>query len=108
MADPARMSPGQQLIPVVLPLQMAYGVNMGGPAVAAAGDTLWWGWTNDQSFLAALVRVVTRVRQEAAGGDRRPRGDPDQGRRRSVGLAGAVDIVGGWRRGRSLGERKGE
>ena len=37
-----------------------------------------------------------------------PRGGPDQGRRRSVGLAGAVDIVGGWRRGRSPGERKGE
>jgi hypothetical protein len=95
MADPARTSPGQQLIPVVLPLQTAYGVNMGGPAVAAAGDTLWRGWTNDQSFLAASVGVVTRVRQEAAGGDRRPRGDPDQGRHQTVSLAGAVDVVGG-------------
>ncbi|XP_039813368.1 receptor-like protein kinase HERK 1 isoform X2 [Panicum virgatum] len=60
MADPARTSPGQQLIPVELPLQTAYRVNVGGPAVPATGDTLWQGWTNDQSYLAASAGVVTR------------------------------------------------
>ncbi|RLN24448.1 receptor-like protein kinase HERK 1 [Panicum miliaceum] len=61
MADPARTSRRQQLIPIVLPLQTAYRVNVGGPAVAAASDTLSREWTKDQSYLAASAGVVTRV-----------------------------------------------
>ncbi|TVU21757.1 hypothetical protein EJB05_31414, partial [Eragrostis curvula] len=35
----------------VPPLQTAYRVNVGGPAVAADGDALWREWTTDQRFL---------------------------------------------------------
>ncbi|PAN32331.1 hypothetical protein PAHAL_5G479000 [Panicum hallii] len=61
MADSARTSRGQQLIPIALPLQMAYRVNVGGPAVAVDNDTLWREWTKDQSYLAASAGIVTRV-----------------------------------------------
>ncbi|RCV24742.1 hypothetical protein SETIT_5G110400v2 [Setaria italica] len=61
MAGPARTSLGQQLIPAFLPLQMAYRVNVGGPAVAAHNDTLWREWTNDMSYLASSsADIVTR------------------------------------------------
>ncbi|CAO2193737.1 unnamed protein product [Urochloa humidicola] len=58
MAAPARTSLGQQLVPAVLPLQTACRVNVGGPEVAADGDTLWREWTTDQSYLVGSV--VTR------------------------------------------------
>ncbi|CAL4951698.1 unnamed protein product [Urochloa decumbens] len=60
-AAPARTSlPGQQqLAPTVLPpLRTAHRVNVGGPAVAADGDTLWRDWDTDQSYLVGSV--VTR------------------------------------------------
>ncbi|CAL4958314.1 unnamed protein product [Urochloa decumbens] len=51
MAAPARTS---------LPLLTAHRVNVGGPAVAADGDTLWREWTTDEPYLAASVGIVTR------------------------------------------------
>jgi hypothetical protein len=61
MAGAARTSLGQQLVPAVLPLQTAYRVNVGGPAVAADDDTLWREWTNDQSYKATSADISTQV-----------------------------------------------
>lgn len=47
----------QQLNPAVLPLQTAYRVNVGGPAVAADNDTLWREWATDQRFLVGSART---------------------------------------------------
>ncbi|WVZ72356.1 hypothetical protein U9M48_020830 [Paspalum notatum var. saurae] len=53
-------SAGQQLSPVVPPLQTAYRVNVGGPEVAADGDALWREWSTDQGNMvgSAVTREV--------------------------------------------------
>ncbi|KAJ1282528.1 hypothetical protein BS78_03G059200 [Paspalum vaginatum] len=53
-------SAGQQLSPVVLPLQTAYRVNVGGPEVGADGDALWREWSTDQRNMvgSAVTREV--------------------------------------------------
>ncbi|KAF8663061.1 hypothetical protein HU200_055655 [Digitaria exilis] len=58
MAGMATTSLDQQLAPIVLPLQTAHRVNVGGPAVAADGDALWREWTTDESSLVGSI--VTR------------------------------------------------
>ncbi|CAD6342858.1 unnamed protein product [Miscanthus lutarioriparius] len=64
IARPVQTSSGQLLDPAMTPLQTAYRVNVGGPAVAADGDTLTREWTTDERVLVGSA--VTR--EEAYNG----------------------------------------
>lgn len=62
VADAADSSTGRpEPIPAALPLQTAYRVNVGGPAVAPDDDALWREWTTDLRFLShSVTDAVTR------------------------------------------------
>ncbi|KAM3347815.1 hypothetical protein ACQJBY_021615 [Aegilops geniculata] len=62
VADAADSSTGRpEPIPAVLPLQTAYRLNVGGPAVAPDDDALWREWTTDLRFLShSVADAVTR------------------------------------------------
>ncbi|KAF7028550.1 hypothetical protein CFC21_040451 [Triticum aestivum] len=61
VADAADSSTGRpEPIPAALPLQTAYHLNVGGPAVAPDDDALWREWTTDQPLSDPRVDAVTR------------------------------------------------
>ncbi|XP_037412021.1 receptor-like protein kinase HERK 1 [Triticum dicoccoides] len=61
VADAADSSTGRpEPIPAALPLQTAYRLNVGGPAVAPDDDALWREWTTDQPLSDPRVDAVTR------------------------------------------------